>query len=78
MVRKQLAHLFAISGKRKRGFLKSLWGRGWVRKLYLIKTVRSLFTIQIYEELFCERSLLKLLNKIFEKHLNKSSFFVKL
>ena len=53
---------------------------------YLKRTVHNLFTIttnqeyllQIYKEVFCERSLLKLLNKILEKYLRNSSFLVKL
>ena len=45
---------------------------------YLKNTVNNLL-LQIYEEVLCKRSLLKLLNnKIFEKYLSESSFLVKL
>ena len=37
-----------------------------------------LLLLQIYEEVFCKRSLLKLLNKILEKYLNERSFLVRL
>ena len=42
---------------------------------YLKKTVNNLFLMQqIYKQIFCEKSHLKLLSKILEKHLKKSSF----
>ena len=47
---------------------------------YLKKTVRNLFTIttNTVKEVFRERKPLKLLNKIIDKYLRKSSFLVKL
>ena len=50
--------------------------------LYLHWKIRPCTTClllqQIYKDVFCKRSLLKLSNKIFEKYLNESSFLVKL